>query len=132
MACKPEASITTNEKGFFVAQVGTDERAFQVVRLPSGKPIKVVAVRKLAFAPGGDPPALTLLYQTDLPLNDIAALRKEVLEIWTTFQHDVEREKLSGALITAAEPAPAGATWSRNTYAFAFKKDSEGTWRLME
>lgn len=131
IACKPEWSVSTNEKGFFVAQVGTDERSFQVVRLPSGKPVKVVAVRKLSFAPGGDPPALTLLYQTDLPLNDITHLKKEVLEIWATFQHDVERERLSSALITAAEPASGGATWRRNTYAFAFKKDSEGTWRLM-
>jgi hypothetical protein len=132
IACNPEASISRNDRGFFIAQVGTDERSFKVVQLPSGKPIKVVAIRKLVFAPGGDPPALTLLYQTDLPLRDTAALKNEVLEIWATFQHDVEREGLSSALITAAEPAPAGPTWHRNTYAFAFKKDAAGMWRLAQ
>lgn len=42
-----------------------------------------------------------LKYQTDLKTSNAAELRKEVEEIWTTFRADVERAKLTNAIVSA-------------------------------
>src|SRR5438093_5619304 len=47
--------------------------------------------------------ALILKYQTDLNLDDQAALHREVLAIWDVFRQDVERAGLKGAIVSANE-----------------------------
>src|ERR1700687_989804 len=69
--------------------------------IPSGKKVNVIAVGPLNFA--NDRPALMLKYQTDLKITDLAALRKEVDEIWPAFKTDVERANLTNAIISANE-----------------------------
>jgi hypothetical protein len=44
---------------------------------------------------------LMLKYQTDLEISDVAALRKEIDEIWPVFIQDVERLKLKSGIISA-------------------------------
>ena len=51
---------------------------------------------KMDFPGSGS--ALVLNYETDLPIEDKVALRKEVDEIWEVFQRDVEASLLKAAL----------------------------------
>ena len=60
-----------------------------IVVLPSGKQVKVLGVGKIHFSEGA--PALMLKYQTDLSLDDKAALAKEADEIWQTFPEPAQR-----------------------------------------
>ena len=69
-----------------------------------------------------------LNYQTDLNISDVENLRKEVDDIWPTFQVDVEKAQVSFAVISANEP-PKGTIITQNRkYNFVFQKSSDGTW----
>ena len=96
--------------------------------MPSGKKVKVIAVGQLNFS--NDSPALMLKYQTDLRISNLPTLRKEVDEIWSVFKGDVEKAKLTTAIISANE-TPQGFIIKNSTgYNFVFKKVA-GTWRLL-
>ena len=65
--------------------------------LPSGKQIKITGTGRMHFTKGPDAPVMNC--ETDIPIDDKVALRKEVDEIWTLFKIDVEREGLTNAAI---------------------------------
>src|SRR5579871_1154425 len=68
--------------------------------LPSGKLIRVLEVSRVNFNHGT---ALVLKYQTDLNISDLRSVRKEVDEVWPVFKGDVDRAKLTTAIIAATE-----------------------------
>jgi hypothetical protein len=101
--------------------------SYQVRTLSSGRPLRVLGVMKMSFPKGG--PALMLQYQTDIKMDDVAALRKEADDIWTDFKGEVERSSLSNAILSA-HSIPQGAFIKREqSYNFAFVKSSTGEWK---
>ena len=99
---------------------------YQVRTLSSGKPLRVLGVGTINFPEGG--PALMLQYQTDIKLDDLAALRKEADEIWADFKGDVERANV-GSAILSANSVPQGIIIKKGqSYNFIFVKQSGGEW----
>jgi len=100
-----------------------------LVKLPSGKMLKVISVTKVQFAKGG--PALMLKYQTDVPITDVPALEREAREIWPNFMIDVERAKLNNAILSATS-LPTGTFAARSAgYNFVLQKGANGLWQRL-
>lgn len=69
-----------------------------------------------------------LNYQTDLKTSDLDNLRKEVDDIWPTFQVDADKAQVSFAVISANE-VPEGMIIKENRkYNFVFEKSADGSW----
>jgi hypothetical protein len=79
--------------------------------------------------PNGDS-ALVLNYDTDIPIEDKAALRKEVDEIWQRFPKDVEKAGVDSGVIRATHYENSGFMRKGNGYGFVFVKGSDGKWQL--
>ena len=104
---------------------------YTVAMLPNGKEVKIVRVTKAVFSESES--ALILVYETDLRLEDVESLRKEVLEIWPKFQIDVEQAGLNAAVIQARKTTKSSIFMSTsNNYGFVFTKKASGDWILNE
>ncbi len=99
-------------------------------KLPSGKQIRITGMNKMDFPNGGS--ALVLNYETDIPIDDKVALRKEVDEIWGVFQKDVEAASLKGGVIRATHLEGSGLVKNGKGYGFVFEKREDGSWRCLE
>jgi hypothetical protein len=99
---------------------------YQAQTLPSGKIVKVLGVTQMSFAKGDS--ALILKYQTDLPIDDIAALAKEADEIWPSFRVDVEKAGLSNAVMSATSPPNGFIVKQSKSYTFVYTRDQGGNW----
>lgn len=95
-------------------------------RLGSGRVIRVISEGQMNFPHGGT--ALLLSYQTDLKITQAAKLRAEVTDIWRDFQKEVDRAKLSNAIIMAQE-VPTGRFVQRGkSFNFVFVRNFDGSW----
>jgi hypothetical protein len=101
----------------------------KTMTLPSSKTIVVTSVVPMAY-PNGDN-VLTLNCETDISVDDHVALRKEVDEIWTIFQPDVERAKFDMAAIRISEHRASGLLTVSKGYGFVFKKQTDGRWKCL-
>lgn len=99
-------------------------------KLPSGKQIKVTGVGKMDFPNNGS--ALVMNYETDIPIEDKLALRKEVDEIWSVFQKDVEAAQLKAGVIRATHVEGSGFVKSGKGYGFVFARRDDGRWHCLE
>lgn len=106
-----------------------EEENYRVVTLPSGKHVKVLGVGQINFS--GSAPALMLKYETDLSIDSRAALDAEVSEIWLSFKADVEKAKLTSAIISANEKAAPGILVHSRGYNFVFSSGADGRWTKM-
>lgn len=95
---------------------------------PSGRKVTIVDVTQIETKDktGRFGSALLLIYETKLKLANAAGLQKEVNEIWTWLKVDAEYRKLTEAFINVEE---ATNTTHRRQIQFAFKKQSDGSWR---
>ena len=109
---------------------GSQAQNYKLVKLPSGKEIKVTGMGKMNF-PNSDP-ALVMNYLTDISIDDKEALRKEVDEIWSVFQKDVENAKLKAGVIRATHVEGSGLIKSGKGYGFVFVKREEGKWHCLD
>ena len=76
--------------------------------------------------------ALVLNYETDIPIEDKASLRKEVDTIWETFRKDAEKSQLKSAVIRATHYEGSGFLRRGKGYGFLFTKGDDGKWRLRD
>ena len=113
-----------------IAGCGNNFQSSQLFKLPSGKEIKVNGMSKI-FAQDGDA-ALVLNYETDIPIEDKDLLRKEVDEIWSGFQKDVEAANLNTGIIRAVHVEGSGIVRNGKGYGFVFIKGEDGQWHLTE
>lgn len=81
--------------------------------------------------PNSDP-ALVMNYLTDISIDDMSALRKEVDEIWSVFQHDVENAHLKAGVIRATHVEGTGLVKSGKGYGFVFAKRDDGKWHCLD
>ncbi len=105
---------------------GNGQSPVKIINLPSGKPVKVLSVGKIAFS--NDVPALILSYQTDLNATDLPAMEKEIDEIWNTFRVDVERAKLTSAIIRANNMQKGFIISTGESHAVVYRKGQDGKW----
>jgi hypothetical protein len=98
--------------------------------LPSGRVVKVMGLGRVYLTDGGRW-AIVLKYETNVPMEDLAALRTEAMDIWTVFRTDADASGLSVAALSANEPprytilGPFVTT--NRSHGFAFEK-RDGTW----
>ena len=109
---------------------GSNAQNYKPYKLPSGKEIKVTGVGKMDFA--NSDRALVMNYQTDISIDDKEVLRKEVDEIWTVFQKDVENAKLKAGVIRATHVEGTGFVKSGKGYGFVFVKRDDGKWHCLD
>jgi hypothetical protein len=98
--------------------------------LPSGKQIKINSIGKMNF-PNGDS-ALVMNYETEIPIENKEALRKEVDEIWAVFQRDVEEAEVKAGAIRAIHYEGSGLVRNGKGYGFVYVKDDNGQWHFLE
>jgi hypothetical protein len=114
--------------GFLLAvtsYVYSQTPSFTEKTLPSGRVIKAAGVTQINFKNGSS--ALMLKYYTDINIDDSAALRKEVEDIWQSFRADIEDTGISSAIISANE-MPKGIISKTRGYNFVFTKNKDGSW----
>lgn len=99
-------------------------------RLPSGKEIKINNISKVDF-PNGDS-ALVMNYETDISIDDMENLRKEIDEVWSIFKNDVEQAGLKAGVIRATHLEGTGIIRNGKVYGFVFTKNKQGKWQLKE
>lgn len=109
---------------------GSQAQDYKLFKLPSGKEIKITGVGKMDF-PNSDS-ALVMNYLTDISIDDREALRKEVDEIWSVFQKDVENAKLKAGVIRAIHVEGSGLVKSGQGYGFVFVKRDDGKWHCLD
>lgn len=115
---------------FTIGCNGGNAQNSQTYKLPSGKQIKVNGVGKMNF-PNGDS-ALVMNYETDIPIENKEALRKEVDEIWSVFQKDVEKAEVKAGVIRATHYEGSGLVRNGKGYGFVYVKGDDGKWHLLE
>ncbi len=89
-------------------------------KLNSGKSVEILGIGPVYFTKGD--PALVLKYRTNVPLKDVATLRKEADEIWNKFVVNVERKKYKNAAITASGPKSGFIITTNKTHSFVYQK----------
>jgi len=109
---------------------GSQTQNYKSFKLPSGKEIKVTGIGKMDFR--NSDPALVMNYLTDVSIEDKQALRKEVDEIWSVFQKDVENARLNGGVIRATHVEGSGFVKSGKGYGFVFVKRDDGKWHCLD
>ena len=115
---------------FAVSCGGGDARNAQTLKLPSGKQVKVTGVGPMSFQQGGS--ALVMNYETEIPIENLAALRSEVNEIWGVFQKDVEAAGVKAGVIRATHYEGSGLVRDGKGYGFVYVKGDDGKWHLQE
>jgi hypothetical protein len=94
-------------------------------KLPSGKQVKLIGISK-------NSPTLEFNYETAIAVVDKKAIRKEVDEIWETFQKDVEKASLNRALIRPTHLEGNSPMKSGTFLKFVFQKQEDGKWICVE
>jgi predicted Rdx family selenoprotein len=97
-----------------------------VLRLASGKEVKVLAIVKTALHES-DEEALVLQYATEIKISETEKLYYEVKEVWAAFQPLVEKAKLHAAVVTANEPTGGMFSISK-AVAWVWKQRQDGSW----
>jgi hypothetical protein len=98
--------------------------------LPSGKQIKITGEGTTHFSNGTD--ALVLNCETDISIDDMSDLRKEVDEIWKIFRNTLERTGMSNGVIRMTHPEDSGLVTQGKSCAFVFEKQSNGQWHCLQ
>jgi thiamine biosynthesis lipoprotein ApbE len=106
----------------------SSQPALKTVTLPSGKIIRIISVMPIHFSSGET--SLMLKYQTDLKVSDRDALRKEVDEIWASFQTDANNARVQSAIVSANEVQQGTIVKSGQAFNFVYKKNADGAWQL--
>ncbi len=102
----------------------------QTYKLPSSKEIKINAVGKMNFQNGDS--ALVMNYETGISIENVEELSKEVEEIWSVFQKDVEKAELKTGIIRASHFEGSGTVRHGKGYGFVYVKGEDGKWHRLE
>jgi hypothetical protein len=114
--------------GFWCA--GCSRPSTPLATLPSGKQIKVTGMGPMHFPNGSD--AMILNCETDIPIDDMTNLRKEIDEIWGMFQKNVEAANMTSGVIRITHPEGSGLMTHSKGYGFVFEKRADGQWHCLQ
>jgi hypothetical protein len=98
--------------------------------LPSGKQVNITSIVPMHFPDGSD--ALILNCETDISIDDMANLRKEVDEIWVIFQKNVEGASMTNGVIRVTHPEGSGLVTHSKGFGFVFEKRADGQWHCLQ
>jgi len=98
----------------------------QVLKLPSGRTIKVLSVSKIEYSKGVM--ALMVRYQTSLTVDQSKALSLEVDDLWKIAVKEVERDGYNEAIISSNEEPKGIFLTSSHMLNFLFEKGPDGKW----
>lgn len=90
----------------------------------SGKEIRIINISKIDFPESG--PALVMTYKTEIPIENMPELRKEVDEIWEVFRKDAEAAAVKAAAIRAV--VHENKEGKGSGYGFVFEQRDDGSW----
>jgi hypothetical protein len=110
--------------------LGCSRPAGKIYILPSGKQIRITSIVPMHFSRGGD--ALVMNCETDISIDDMADLRKEVDEIWGKFENDVEGAGMSNGVIRMVHPEGSGLVTQSRGFGFVFQKEVNGQWQCLQ
>jgi hypothetical protein len=116
--------------GVILFVIMSDCFASQSVDLGSNKSVEVLFVGPIVFSQGNQS-ALMLKYRTNVPIDDLPALRKEADELWDKFVLDTEKAGYTHVVISATGPEDGGLISQSKSYNFVFEKKA-GSWRTLE
>jgi hypothetical protein len=104
-----------------------------IVRLPSGKEVKVLGIGKWFFTKS-KVTALMLRYETKLNIDNVELLRQEAEEIWPIFRVNAEKSGLSTAIISANEIQKKNilGVSHYSSYNFVISKTDFGPWKFSD
>ena len=103
----------------------------QLVKLPSGKEIRVYSISRITFKDKSHQPSLLLRYETDLKPIDSKELREEVQEVWNILQPKADSARNTYAMIMANEPVR-GLISTTHSFTYGFLKMKDGKWKMRE
>jgi hypothetical protein len=105
---------------------GVAAQDHRVVRLASGREVKILSVGELNFA--NDEPAWWLRYETHIAMDRTKELEAEAIEVWSIFRPEADRSGKINAAVSAVESNLS--VDSADLYNIVFQKQSDGTWKM--
>ena len=109
---------------------GCSRPSAPLTTLPSGKQIKITGIIPMHFPNGSD--AMILNCETDISIDDMPNLRKEVDEIWGIFQKNVEAASMTNGVIRVTHPEGSGLITHSKGFGFVFEKRADGQWHCLQ
>jgi len=109
---------------------GCSRPSAPLTTLPSGKQVKITSIGPIHFSSGTD--AMILNCETDISIDDMVDLRKEVDEIWGIFQKNVEAASMTNGVIRVTHPEGSGLITHSKGYGFVFEKRADGQWHCLQ
>jgi len=76
--------------------------------------------------------AMILNCETDISIDDMTALRKEVDEIWSIFRKNVEGAGMTNGVIRISHPEGSGLVTHSRGFGFVFEKRADGQWHCLQ
>jgi hypothetical protein len=98
----------------------------QVLKLPNGHTVKILSVSKVEYSKGVM--AVMVRYQTNLSIDERAALQQEVDDFWKIAVKDVEHFGFNEAIVSSNEVHKTMFLTSSRTLNFIFEKGPDGKW----
>jgi hypothetical protein len=111
------------------APTGCARRKGRPYRLPSGSEITITGTGRMYFS-SEKAWALTLQYETQVPLSDSVALRAQAAEVMDMFKADVEKAGVKYGALTARTPSSGAFFGVSHGHNFLMEKDATGHWVL--
>ena len=104
-------------------------RGGRSVKLRSGHVVQVLGSGRMYFA-GSKQWALTVRYETSVPLSDAPALRSEAQDVVAVAAADADTAGLPLIALTACEPSNGVLVTTSRGQNFVAEKSSSGVWTL--
>lgn len=127
--CKTSASQNfagnIEQKSKKLSEVETLTNSSYITSL--NREIRITNISNFNFPESG--PALVMYYKTEIPIDNLKELRKEVDEIWEVFKKDAEKAKVKGAAIRAVHDEESnGIVTNGKGFGFVFIQKDDSSW----
>jgi hypothetical protein len=109
---------------------GCSRPSTPLTTLPSGKQIRITGEGPVHFSSGTD--AMILNCETDISIDDMPNLRKEIEEIWSIFRKDVEKAGMTSGVIRVTHTEGSGLVTHSKGFGFVFEKRADGLWHCLQ
>ena len=103
----------------------------KLVKLPSGKVVRVYSITRITFGDNSHPPSLMIRYETAFPPKDSEGLRAEVKDVWELLKPLADQAHDSYAMVKANEPIR-GPLTTTAAFTYGFARSDDGQWQLQE
>lgn len=113
----------------YPSHAGAGDLESYAIELPSGRSVRFLV---LARAGGEQIPTVVLRYETSLSFRSLGALRREAEEVWEHVRAEIEQGGARAAVLQATGAVDGWVFPSALSRSFAWRRDSEGRWRVVK